>query len=307
MRFVCFICRIIIAGLKKFPWGWTVIVMLSLITIGIILPSCDMGVNALCYVFAPHYKQMILHHDFGDLLERGETLEALKVLREFEKWDKLATDRERKRRRKSQSKKSVELGYTYPTEYLFVYELLGDYDNALPWLELVNEIPGQEEKMIGGFPLQDYRGSYLLGVKARIDYKRGDRKKAFMDYVTLYEKYFDNIEIDPKISTSTYMEGIKYLITRYHDCGNPDCRLFYRYTSCFDYQAFLDFMVSEYNDKGCPEDFQEAMNFYQALTDEEVFAKWLEARRVRNKGKYPFPIESVNGLLEHLAKDELNN
>lgn len=49
------------------------------------------------------------------------------------------------------------------------------------------------------------------------------------------------------------------------------------------------------------------MNFYQALTDEEVFAKWLEARRVRNKGKYPFPIDSVNGLLEHLAKDEQNN
>ena len=66
-------------------------------------------------------------------------------------------------------------------------------------------------------------------------------------------------------------------------------------------------MVREYDDKGRPEDFQEAMNFYQALTDEEVFNKWLEARLVRNKGGYPFPIDGVNCLLEHLAEDVQNN
>ncbi|MGI6402438.1 MAG: hypothetical protein ACOX0A_10125 [Thermoguttaceae bacterium] len=119
---------------------------------------------------------------------------------------------------------------------------------------------------------------YEFAAVARLHYKAGDKKQAFLDYVDLYNNRFKGGRIfrgdqdTPDIPD--FLDG-KHFVLTLHEGDKPIGYQYYQETSCFDYLGFLAFMNAEYEKLGEPAEYEAAMTYYRALENEATFEAFL--------------------------------
>lgn len=295
-----------LSELRKFLWG---VCFVSIILSILYIPWNEGATRIIMSFFSPWYEGKILDQSFRDDIEKGDAAAALAVLKKYEPWEKKAVVYKKKKMRDSKHYKPFVLGYTYPSRYVLTYDLLGRYDDALEWLRKRQEIPKTVGENVGLTNCPGDYEEYLFAAEARIHYKMGEKRKAFLDYTNIFKEYVEGVRIS---SSSFYREGFQYLLTMDHDCGKKECRRYYHGSSCFSYPEFLEFMEEEFAEMGSPEDYQAAMEYFRALGDEGLFKTFCEAVQKdedwNQEKSVPFStFQSVCFHVEDSRKESSNN
>lgn len=293
---------------RKPVWG---LCFVSAILFVMVFPLTDAGMKFCLGFFSPWYEGKLLNRSFEESVERGDYATALKILEEFEPWEKKAAIYQTKRDKKIDVFKNYR--FSYPSRYVMIYDLLGKYDEALTWTIKRQDILEVDDSYI--YPTHSgYMAEYLFAAKARIHFKNGEKRKAFLDYISIYERRLSKEQFSYETSPLVYGEGIKYLLTMDHDCGSSQCRKYYRDTSCFNYSEFFDFMKKEFEEMGSPEEYREAMDFFQELNDMSFdYAAYVEQERSKTldedkkewgdwEEQYQVSFGSVISVVDHVCK-----
>lgn len=90
----------------------------------------------------------------------------------------------------------------------------------MEWVKKRQEIP----KPVGEPVCQTIRPGdyeeYIFAAEGRIHYKMEEIRKAFLDYAKIYQEYVEVVRIS---ASSSYREGLQYLLTMEHDCAREKC------------------------------------------------------------------------------------
>lgn len=248
---------------RKPIWG---LCFVSAIVFIMVFPMTDVGMKFCLGFFSPVHEGKLFNRSFRESVDAGDYAAALKTAEEFEPWEKKAALYQAKRDNIAKENAYHTYGLSYPSRYILAYDLSGKYDDALTWIAKRQEIPDVAESSIFPTP-PEYLNEYLFAAEGRIHFKNGEKRKAFLDYMSLYERRLRQEKFSPETSPKVYGEGLKYLLTMNHDCGDSQCHKYFRDASCFNYSEFLDFMMKEYDEMGRPEEYGEAMAFFQELND----------------------------------------
>lgn len=293
---------------RKPVWG---LCFVSAILFVMVFPLTGTGMKFFLGFFSPWYEGELLNHSFEESVERGDYVTALKIMEEFEPWEKKAAAYQTKRDKKIDVFKNYR--FSYPSRYILTYDLLGKYDEALTWIIKLQDIPDVADSRIYPTP-QNYLAEYLFAAEARIHFKNGEKRKAFLNYISIYERRLNKVQFSFERFPLVYGEGIKYLLTMNHDCGSSQCRECNRNTSCFDYSEFFDFMKKEFEELGSPEECREAMDFFRELNDMPfdyaAYAEQERSKTLEEKKKewgdweenYQVPFGHVISVVDHVCK-----
>jgi hypothetical protein len=291
----------ILDPLQKLLWGLCFITVVAFL---VIFPVTETGCNtcarAVCYVFGfDGFEGHWLNGNLDEIVEAGPYPKAIKNAQKFERWEKKSVEKQKKRaakqrktaakRKTSESKTNTEnmrvFGYTYPSRYMLVYDLSGDYDKALEWAKKREEIPRPAERqgVVCGSILPS---QYEFAAVARLHYKAGDKKQAFLDYVDLYNNAVmagsKPLEEQDSSKIAEIIDHMQFLLTL-HERDEPIRYQYYQETSCFDYLGFLAFMDAEYEKLGKPSEYEAAMAYYHGLENEAALKAYWAARLINEK------------------------
>lgn len=229
-------------------WGPMILVIFSPLIVG-----CYIYLNpCLCSV----------RHSFFEAIERDDKAAVFKYAKAYER-------REKKSERRRHGK---EKAMTYNLLYMIANELNEDYDKALAC-----ETEYSEKRKTSRPAYDDYD---LFGSpydRARLLYKKGLKKEAFIEYCskqTIDEDYKACLKIRTFSTLEEYeafLKGFKrgrqnWITLR----TSQDYEAWRMKFSCFpEYADFLDFINAEYEKLGRPEEYAEAVEKYRLLTSEQ--------------------------------------
>jgi hypothetical protein len=127
---------------------------------------------------------------------------------------------------------------------------------------------------------------YEFAAVARLHYKAGDKKQAFLDYVDLYNNAVmagsKPLEEQDSSKIAEIIDHMQFLLTL-HERDEPIRYQYYQETSCFDYLGFLAFMDAEYEKLGKPSEYEAAMAYYHGLENEAALKAYWAARLINEK------------------------
>lgn len=221
--------------------------------------------SAVCYFYLNPCDCAIQYY-FFDAVERGDKDDIFKYAKAYEK-------REKKKARKPSWADTKAFAYMY--FYMIAYEFSGDYDKALEYDFKFSEMKKAYRPM--NSDICSISSPYD---RARILYKKGMKKEAFIEYCSIesieddYASLCESLINSGKLFTpDEYCEKIILFKKRKQSLitlREIKDREWLPKLSCFiDYDEFLNFLTSEFEKLGCPMEYATPVGEYRLLSLEQ--------------------------------------
>ncbi|MBR4751218.1 MAG: hypothetical protein IK077_05625 [Thermoguttaceae bacterium] len=222
---------------------WALLVLLAFSPLLVLAIGGWSRLNPNCYQ---------IESSFCEAVVNGDRDAAFKFAQAYEQREK------RDYQQKLRSEKKNSYGYNRAKEnepfayrylYMLAYEMNDDYDIALAYEEDFPKSKRADAHMLGGIGVLPYD-------KARILYKKGSKKDAFIEYCRSVPSFDEGFGAEQRKITLSGYSGSLYWRSK---------------LSCFDnYDEFLGFLDEEFEELGRPEEYADAVAKFHAVADENA-------------------------------------